>query len=66
MCLNGGTYIEGVGTVTSYNCAEGFNGSRCEMDLDYCLSDLCLNGGRCIEDVGVLTSCNCSEGFGGD
>ena len=32
-CLNGGTCVEGVGTLTSCNCMEGFDGDHCQNDL---------------------------------
>lgn len=40
-------------------------GSRCELEIDECLSNPCLNGGMC-EDMAGGYTCNCAVGFSGD
>ncbi|XP_048577400.1 fibropellin-3-like [Nematostella vectensis] len=67
-CQNGGTcyphpyYPRGSG---QYECAcpKGFNGSRCEMNIDECQSNLCVNG-SCVDGVAGYT-CKCDAGFKG-
>ena len=44
-------------------CNFGFNGSLCEIDLNYCVSNPCING-TCILD-GDGFYCNCSDEFEG-
>ena len=29
----------------------GFNGTRCEINIDDCLSDPCYNNGTCIDEI---------------
>ena len=53
--------------IAHYNCScpAGFSGSRCQTNVDDCLSDPCLNNGTCVDGVaGYL--CNCHLGFRGD
>lgn len=40
-------------------------GSRCELEINECLSNPCLNGGMC-EDLMGGYSCNCAIGYSGD
>lgn len=40
-------------------------GSRCELEINECLSDPCLNGGVCEDQPGGYV-CNCAVGFSGD
>lgn len=40
-------------------------GSRCEMEINECLSNPCLNRGVCDDLTGGYT-CNCVVGFSGD
>jgi hypothetical protein len=40
----------------------GFSGSRCEVNINDCLSSPCLNNGTCLDQVdGYL--CDCLSGF---
>ena len=50
---------------TSCDCAQGFTGARCEVDILDCTPDTCLNGGTCVEGRGMETSCDCAQGFTG-
>lgn len=53
----------------SYNtffCCAGFNGTRCETDIDECANlRPCLNGATCLQDIPGKYSCNCPNGFTG-
>lgn len=40
-------------------------GSRCELEINECLSNPCLNGGVCEDLMGGYV-CNCPVGFSGD
>lgn len=40
-------------------------GSRCELEINECLSSPCLNGGVCEDQTGGYV-CNCAVGFSGD
>lgn len=60
-CENGGLCIDGPGEEYSCRCGRGYTGSRCEVKVDYCVSDPCLNGGRC-ESVQGTFSCLCPYG----
>ncbi|MET0386576.1 MAG: Kazal-type serine protease inhibitor domain-containing protein [Polyangiales bacterium] len=42
----------------------GYEGLRCELDVDECSTDPCLNGGTCENTPGSFT-CDCAEGFDG-
>ncbi|XP_071510244.1 uncharacterized protein [Diadema antillarum] len=52
-CLNGGTCFNDM-----CMCRMGFEGPRCEIELDRC--PMCLNGGQCVD-----YKCVCPEGFVG-
>lgn len=50
------------------DCAVGFLGVHCEVDVAVCKSGirgLCLNGGECIDGVGMEYTCECTAGWGG-
>ena len=64
-CLNGGRYIEGVGTSTSCDCAVGYTGERCQTQLPYCTVSSCLNGETCYELGGQEIACGCLPRFTG-
>lgn len=40
-------------------CADGFSGDRCEVDVNECEKRPCLNGGRCIDGANNFT-CDCT------
>lgn len=62
-CENGGTcYLQG--KVRTCLCAPGFEGDRCEKDLDECQSNPCLNGATCIDGPSSY-SCVCLPSYSG-
>uniref|UniRef100_A0A8K9WM15 Notch receptor 2 n=1 Tax=Oncorhynchus mykiss TaxID=8022 RepID=A0A8K9WM15_ONCMY len=62
-CLNGGSCVDGVGGF-SCDCRPGFDGERCEAEMDECASHSCLNNGTCVDDINTF-SCRCRPGFYG-
>ncbi|MDF3068774.1 MAG: uncharacterized protein K0R38_4375 [Polyangiaceae bacterium] len=63
-CLNGGS-CEHSGTVFTCDCAEGFEGERCQQNVDDCSPNPCANAGMCRDGVASFT-CECASGFEGD
>ncbi|XP_077861666.1 uncharacterized protein LOC102808514 [Saccoglossus kowalevskii] len=63
-CLNGGTCT---GNSQSFTCAcvSGYEGIRCETDIDDCDPNPCLNSGVCEDGINIYT-CTCPEGYTGD
>ncbi|XP_062410623.1 versican b [Sardina pilchardus] len=62
-CENGGTcYLQG--KVSTCLCAPGFEGDRCEKDLDECQSNPCLNGATCLDGSNSYT-CVCLPSYSG-
>ena len=45
-------------------CPPGYEGTRCEIDIDYCASDPCLNGATCLDLVEGY-ECQCPPGWEG-
>ena len=45
-------------------CLPGFNGDRCERNIDECRSAPCANGGTCIDLVNSFR-CACATGYTG-
>lgn len=45
-------------------CDVGFDGDRCEVDVDECTTAVCFNGGACADGLGRY-SCQCATGFSG-
>ncbi|XP_078619238.1 uncharacterized protein LOC144886476 [Branchiostoma floridae x Branchiostoma japonicum] len=63
ICKNGGTctFISGN---TSCCCLTGFEGERCENNIDDCRSQPCLNNATCVDGVNNY-NCTCADGFTG-
>jgi hypothetical protein len=55
--------VDGIASHTC-DCAIGFSGEFCEVNVDDCASSPCLNGGTCVDLVNDYT-CQCPEGFTG-
>ena len=51
--------------MTTCDCAPGFTGTNCSLDLDFCTPSTCLNGGTCVEGYGTETLCMCAKEFSG-
>lgn len=45
-------------------CPPGFEGLRCELNTNECLSMPCLNGGTCVDTINAY-QCKCLAGFEG-
>ena len=46
------------------DCAVGFNGSRCENNVDDCVENGCMNGATCVDGIANYT-CACDAGYEG-
>src|SRR5690606_11486180 len=62
-CQNGAECVDGLGNYTC-RCAAGYEGERCETDVDDCAANPCANGGTCSDGVNEF-SCSCVDDFGG-
>lgn len=60
-CLNNGTcrVLPGA-NIPECVCAPGFKGTRCEIDINDCLSNPCENGGNCFDRPNNYT-CYCQH-----
>ena len=63
LCQNGGT-ASGNADACTCSCPAGFNGDKCENNIDDCDPNPCQNGGTCTDGVNSYT-CACASGFGG-
>ena len=63
-CHNGGQCVEGRGLDFTCDCAGGWKGRFCSIEIDECESSPCLNGGICIDKVAAY-ACVCAMGFTG-
>lgn len=65
-CSNGGICTSLPDEKFSCKCPPGYDGSRCQTDVDECLLDLspCRNGGKCLNVPGSYR-CNCAARFTG-
>uniref|UniRef100_A0A3Q2XZ03 EGF-like domain-containing protein n=1 Tax=Hippocampus comes TaxID=109280 RepID=A0A3Q2XZ03_HIPCM len=62
-CLNGGSCVDNVGGFAC-ECRPGFQGGRCETEIDECASQPCWNGANCRDYVNSFV-CECRAGFDG-
>lgn len=44
------------------DCAPGYNGPRCEQNINECISNPCQNEGTCLDDVATWR-CICMPGM---
>ena len=63
-CRNGGTCFYS-GRKKKCLCRPGFEGRRCQTNIDDCEGNPCLNGGTCCDGVNSFT-CQCPTGFTGE
>lgn len=51
----------------SYNCVckDGFNGDKCQNNVDDCANHQCKNGSTCVDGTNSY-SCQCQSGYNGD
>ncbi|XP_049328582.1 protein eyes shut homolog isoform X2 [Astyanax mexicanus] len=63
-CANGGRCFLSRGSSYSCDCAPGWTGPNCLVNIDECLQNRCLNGATCIDRVGGY-SCRCDHGYTG-
>lgn len=63
-CQNGATCSD-VWNAYECVCVPGYNGSRCELNIDDCVNHGCQNGAKCEDGVQDYT-CDCALGFTGD
>lgn len=63
-CLNNATCIDhNLGY--SCLCAEGYNGTYCQNDINECESNPCRNGGTCVDEI-YGYKCRCLTEFTGE
>lgn len=62
-CSNGGLCKDEVNSFLC-TCLPGFQGQRCEEDINECESNPCKNGANCTDCVNSYT-CTCPAGFSG-
>ncbi len=62
-CDNGGACINDW-TGYTCQCAPGFTGTDCEININDCADAPCLNGGTCVDGISSYT-CQCAPGFTG-
>lgn len=62
--MNGGECIDGIGLEYTCQCARGWEGVYCELDINECESSPCLNGAICIDQMAEFT-CACAMRFTG-
>jgi protein eyes shut len=63
-CHNGGQCVEGRGLEFTCECASGWKGRFCSIEIDECESSPCQNGANCIDKVAAY-ACICPVGFTG-
>lgn len=64
-CHNGGHCIKSSGDGIHCSCKSGYNGKRCETNIDECIGVTCYNNGSCIDGVDSYV-CSCVAGYQGD
>lgn len=63
-CHNGGQCVEGRGLDFTCDCAAGWKGRFCSIEIDECESSPCLNGAICVDKIAAY-ACVCAVGYTG-
>ncbi|PKN56759.1 MAG: hypothetical protein CVU56_14600 [Deltaproteobacteria bacterium HGW-Deltaproteobacteria-14] len=63
LCQNGASCDDGLGTATC-QCASGWTGPTCAVEIDECASNPCANGGTCTDLVAGFV-CACPDFYDG-
>lgn len=63
-CHNGGQCVEGRGLDFTCECAAGWKGRFCSIEIDECESSPCQNGAICLDKIAAY-ACICPVGFTG-
>ena len=58
------TYTDALSCRFDCECAPGFKGTLCEIDINECESDPCQNGATCQDQINGYI-CECFPGFSG-
>ena len=64
-CANSGSCIPGMGLLGvdyTCQCAVGYTGQRCEVNIDDCQSAICPNNSMCVDGVNSH-QCICNPDF---
>lgn len=65
VCKNGGKCQDSKNEFDyKCECAKGYTGKNCEIEIDECKSNPCHNNGKCIDRIGTY-ECFCKTGFSG-
>ena len=65
-CQNNGQCVDGINDFTCDCTGTGFEGDKCENNINDCISHNCQNNGQCIDGINDFT-CDCTgTGFDGD
>lgn len=63
--IEGDMHLNLVVLFYSCKCMSGFEGDRCEINVDDCIPHACLNNGTCQDEIDAY-SCLCLPGYTGE
>ena len=68
-CINGGTcqqtYLNNGSFIYACDCLTGFNGTNCELEINWCDSNPCQNEGSNCTSTTETFICDCGPGYEG-
>jgi len=65
-CMHSGTCTVDAEGLAQCDCSgTGYEGPRCEDEIDECAPSPCMNGGTCVDQVGGYR-CDCAAGYEGE